>query len=42
MGINTSSNQKVNTVFDELSDVLFWNVEKTEFVLGWVIHHLAI
>ena len=42
MGVHTTPNQKVNTVFDELSDVLFWNVEQTEFVFRRVIHHFAI
>ena len=42
MGVHTTPNQKVNTVFDELSDVLLWNVEQTEFVLRRVIHNFAI
>ena len=37
MGVHTTPNQKVNTVFDELSDVLFWNMEQTEFVFRRVI-----
>ena len=41
MGVHAAPNQKVNTIFDELGDVLFWNVEQAEFIFGRIIHHLT-